>query len=219
MDLARGGSAATAVAQVARTSARSPNVVGIRKGSAEGLAPVVVTTPRSGWWHCASERGGGIAAWLEVARTVAAASPRRDVWFVAFSGHELGHYGLDEFLVRHPGMVESVKVWVHFGANVGGATDANVRVGASNADLLSQANSALRDGGVEGATTAPAGRVPGLEPGAINALGGRCISLLGGNAYFHLVQDRWPQAVNVDSVAVQARAFSDLVLKLANEPD
>ena len=47
-------------------------------------------TPRSGWYSCASERGGGIACWLELMRTLNGRAPR-DVLFVASSGHELGH--------------------------------------------------------------------------------------------------------------------------------
>ena len=34
-------------------------------GADAALAPIAVLTPRSGWWHCAGERGGGIAIWLE----------------------------------------------------------------------------------------------------------------------------------------------------------
>src|SRR5690606_40165850 len=29
---------------------------------------LVVSTPRSGWFTCAGERGGGMAAWLHIAR-------------------------------------------------------------------------------------------------------------------------------------------------------
>ncbi len=55
-------------------------------------------TPRSGWWQCASERGGGIAVWVEILAAVAAAKPARTVNFVASTGHELGHYGLTHYL-------------------------------------------------------------------------------------------------------------------------
>lgn len=94
-DLAAGGADAQVVVTAERVAAESANVVARWPGSDAGAAPVVVTTPRSGWWYCASERGGGIAAWLEVARRVTEARPARPVWFVAFSGHELGHLGSD----------------------------------------------------------------------------------------------------------------------------
>ena len=155
------GATATVVAGVRRVPAHSANVVARWPGIAAEAAPVVVTTPRSGWWHCASERGGGIAAWLEVARAVVKAAPARPIWFVAFSGHELGHLGSDAFLERRPEMVRKAAAWVHFGANVGGAVEPAVRIGASDVGLLEMGRLALGGGGVSGVTTAPPGRVPG----------------------------------------------------------
>ena len=85
------------------------------------LAPLVVMTPRSGWWWCASERGGGLACWLEIMRAMRDAKPARDVLFVASSGHELGHLGIDAFIERRPGLVPAAKAWIHLGANIGAA--------------------------------------------------------------------------------------------------
>ena len=107
------------VASVTRSDAESFNVVGRLKGSDEALSPLVVMTPRSGWWHCASERGGGLACWLEVMRTLSKAGSPRDVIFVATSGHELGTYGISAFLEHRPGFVKSACAWIHFGANIG----------------------------------------------------------------------------------------------------
>jgi len=214
-DLAAGGADAQVVVTAERVAAESANVVARWPGSNAAVAPVVVTTPRSGWWHCASERGGGIAAWLEVARRVTEARPARPIWFVAFSGHELGHLGSDAFLERRPQMVEQVKTWVHFGANVGGAAEPATRVSASTAEFLSLARSHLEGAGPNEVMSPPAGRVLGLESQDIHSRGGRCISLLGGNAFFHLEGDRWPVAVDVASVGAQANAFAELVLELA----
>ena len=69
----------------------------------------MVMTPRSGWWSCGSERGGGIACWLEIMRAVHAAKPARDVLFVASSGHELGHLGLDAYMARRPDLVRAAR--------------------------------------------------------------------------------------------------------------
>ncbi len=44
-------------------------------GATARARPVVVMTPRSGWWHCASERGGGIACWLAVLAALRDAPP------------------------------------------------------------------------------------------------------------------------------------------------
>ena len=49
--------------------AQAFNVVAVVSRT-DGAPPLVVMTPRSGWWSCASERGGGFACWLEIMRAV-----------------------------------------------------------------------------------------------------------------------------------------------------
>ena len=58
-DCAREGAKAVLTAHAERTQAQAFNVVASVSGSNSGAAPLVVMTPRSGWWSCASERGGG----------------------------------------------------------------------------------------------------------------------------------------------------------------
>ena len=108
-DCAREGAKAVLTAHAERTEAQAFNVVASVSGSNSGAAPLVVMTPRSGWWSCASERGGGLVCWLEIMRAVRDARPVRDVLFVASSGHELGHLGLDSFIERRPGLVPAAK--------------------------------------------------------------------------------------------------------------
>ena len=96
-------------------------VVAAVAGTQSGAAPLFVMTPRSGWWSCASEGGGGIACWLEIMRAIHDAKPVRDVLFVASSGHELGHIGLDAYIARRPGSVPAAKAWIHLGAHIGAA--------------------------------------------------------------------------------------------------
>jgi hypothetical protein len=90
-DCARQGAKAVLTARAERLQTKAFNVMTVVPGTDKGLAPLVVMTPRSGWWWCASERGGGVACWLEIMRTISAGAPARDVVFVASSGHELGH--------------------------------------------------------------------------------------------------------------------------------
>src|ERR1700680_3485817 len=47
------------------------------------LPPLVIMTPRSGWYRCASERGGGLACWLELTSILSQSTPARDVVFVS----------------------------------------------------------------------------------------------------------------------------------------
>src|SRR5258707_1218081 len=111
------------VAQVKRTPATAMNVTTTISGTDPKLPPLVIMTPRSGWYACASERGGGIVCWLELMRTLKTTKPARDVLFVASSGHELGHLGINAFVDHRPGIVKGSIAWIHLGANIGAALD------------------------------------------------------------------------------------------------
>jgi hypothetical protein len=97
-DCARKGLETMLTAHVERTRAQAFNVTAVVRGTNRATPPLVVMTPRSGWWSCASERGGGLACWLEVTRLVRDARPARDVLFVASSGHEIGYRGIEVFI-------------------------------------------------------------------------------------------------------------------------
>ena len=66
---AASGTEARVVAQCDYVDAKGINVGTTIRGKSPNLAPLVVMTPRSGWWSCATERGG-IAAWLEMMRGI-----------------------------------------------------------------------------------------------------------------------------------------------------
>src|SRR6185436_1003615 len=126
------GVAVRVVAQVKRTPATAFNVTTSIAGRDPALAPLVVMTPRSGWYSCASERGGGIACWIELMRALRESNPVRDGVFVASSGHELGHLGINAFVDKRAGIVENSVGWMHFGANIGAATDPGNTVQSSD---------------------------------------------------------------------------------------
>ena len=44
---------------VKRTPVEAFNVIATARGKDSSLPPLAVMTPRSGWWNCAAERGGG----------------------------------------------------------------------------------------------------------------------------------------------------------------
>ena len=92
------------------------NVVGrIDRGKGRWL---VVSTPRSGWFGCAGERGGGIAAWLDLARRMPAALPDHDLAFLCNSGHEYENLGAEEALKAVAPKPEDTDFWLHLGANL-----------------------------------------------------------------------------------------------------
>jgi hypothetical protein len=204
----------TLVASVTRTPEQAFNVVASVAGRQPDLAPLAVMTPRSGWWQCASERGGGLACWIETLRAVSAAKPARPAIFVASSGHELGHHGLDAFLRAHPELIRGARAWIHLGANIG-AAGGQMRLQASDDDIESSALHALEEAALSVGTRAPRGAVPSGEARNIHVGGGRYVSLLGNGPHFHTQQDRWSAAVNVDAIARFAQSVSALAVTLA----
>jgi hypothetical protein len=204
----------TLVSRAERTPAHADNIMATMTGRQPDLPPVIVMTPRSGWWQCASERGGGISCWLEIIRAVAAARPERTVRFLASSGHELGHLGLDRFLEHEKGLVAKAAAWIHLGANIG-AAGGRSRLQSSADDIEQLALKTLERAGATVDQRVPRGTVPGGEARNIHVNGGRYISLLGSGPRFHNPDDRWPDAVDLAAVDRFAAAFSDLAITLA----
>ena len=216
-DGAAAGAAARVVAHVSRGPEEVFNVTATLRGTEPSQAPVFVMTPRSGWWTCASERGGGIAVWLEMIRGMAAApTPRRTTVFLASTGHELGHYGLQEFLRTRSRLVRGAHAWVHLGASFGAAVGGAPLLQASSPALQDDAAEALERAGEAPARRRPVGEPPAGEARHIHAGGGTYLSIVGANGLFHHPWDRWPDAVDVDRIARYATAFTEVGLQLAN---
>jgi hypothetical protein len=208
------GDRATVVAHAVRVPDTAANVTATVRGRVADLPPVVVMTPRSGWWHCASERGGGLACWLETIRAAAAARPSRTIEFVASSGHELGHLGLDAFIAERKPLVTSAAAWIHLGANIG-AAGGRMRLQASDDQLEERASAALARAGTSIADRVARRTVPAGEARNIHVAGGRYVSMLGSGPYFHSLTDRWPAVVDVPALARYAAAVADLTITLA----
>ncbi|MGC2202981.1 MAG: hypothetical protein WA633_22935 [Stellaceae bacterium] len=208
---------ARVVAESRYVPAIARNVVVALRGSRRSSPPVVVMTPRSSWWQSTAERGGGLVCWLESLRALIAAPPACDVIFTANSGHELGHLGLDDFMVRRPGwerpISEGGATWIHFGANIG-AADGELSLQSASDDLRQLAEAELVRAGQAPDVVALKTLVPSGETRDIHRAGGRYVTLVGSNVWFHLPQDRWPHAVDTDAVTRIASAAAALVVKL-----
>jgi hypothetical protein len=204
------------IAHAERTPDTASNVVGTVRGRRPELPPLVVMTPRSGWWNCAGERGGGIACWLEAIRAIARAGAPRTALFVASSGHELGHFGLDSFISRRRDLVKGAVAWIHLGANIG-AAGGRPRLQASDDAIEEMAAGALTRAGTGVQQRVARGTVPAGEARNIHLEGGRYTSLLGSSPFFHNAADRWPAAVDAPAVARFAAAIADLGVALARE--
>ena len=204
----------TLVAKVERRPARAANVTAMIAGTDASLPPIVISTPRSGWWQCASERGGGLACWLEVLRTIAVQKPKRDCLFVAFSGHEISWLGIQNYLSRRPDLVKKAHAWLHFGANVGAPQQPNM-TNASDDTLEQWAVAAMEKEGLQVNRRAKRGSTPFGEAALVHRGGGRYVALVCDSDVFHNVADRWPEAVDVASLARYARAFAAGVAQIA----
>lgn len=92
------------------------NVIGkIDRGKRQWIT---VSTPRSGWTDCAGERGGGIAAWLHLAREAPTLLPDYNLAFLCNSGHEYENLGAEEALKAVAPKPAETHFWLHLGANL-----------------------------------------------------------------------------------------------------
>ncbi|MEM7363558.1 MAG: M28 family peptidase [Pseudomonadota bacterium] len=172
--------------------------VGARlNGRDASQAPMVVMTPRSGWWQCASERGGGLVAWLEIMRTLTSEGSDRDVIFTANTGHELGHLGYHHFIENRLDLEVNARAWIHLGANFAAPPPAPIRLQMSHPALQAMVRECADESGLTDYMEV-IGRRPGGEARSIYDAGGRYVSMVGGNPLFHHPDDIWPEAVDTE---------------------
>ena len=79
---------------------------------------VVLSTPRSGWFTCAGERGPGVALWLALLPWMAKHLKNHDIVVITASGHEYENLGAEAFLHREAPAPERTALWVHLGAGI-----------------------------------------------------------------------------------------------------
>ncbi|MGE3844990.1 MAG: hypothetical protein AB7I50_25780 [Vicinamibacterales bacterium] len=215
------GANVTLITHVARTSVTANNIVASIQGADPALAPLVIMTPRSGWYWCASERGGGIAIWLEAIRALRPMRPQRSILFVASSGHELGHAGINAYIERRPGIVKQAVGWLHLGANIGAAIQPSTTLQASDDEFDAMLTESMMATGLSVTARAPRGRIPAGEAEAVHLGGGRYVSAIGGNELFHSIEDRGSAAIDPLVIARFSAAFSALagnISRVAQRP-
>ena len=92
------------------------NFVGrLDRGGERWLA---VSTPRSGWFECAGERGPGVAVWLWLARWASHALRNHNLAFICNTGHEYEYLGAAESVKAIAPKPADTHFWLHLGANV-----------------------------------------------------------------------------------------------------
>jgi hypothetical protein len=116
------------------TPARSANLIA-RFGPASERAPLIITTPITGWFRCAGQHGTSIAVALEVASALAKLAP---VWFVGATGNELNGLGARHYL-RHAR--PNPQAVLHLGASVAAGRKEKNKTALSLTDQLFVATS------------------------------------------------------------------------------
>jgi hypothetical protein len=96
------------VASVARTEPMSTsNITADNSGTG---SPLMITTPLTGWFGCAGERGTGVAVLLDLAARliddhellmVASLIDDHELLIAATGGHELGWFGAHHWVAQH----------------------------------------------------------------------------------------------------------------------
>lgn len=177
----------------------------IRAALSGTTPPVVLLTPRTSWWTSTAERAGGIYAWVKALDALAQSERLRSIVALATCGHELGHIGAHRAFAAEPDLVTEATIVLHLGANLGAAEDAGLMVRSnlpSLADLMAQR--LVIAGYPSEAISAVTGGKANGEAHEVESRGGRYLSLIGRNPWFHAPEDRWP--VSVDPVRTEAIA-------------
>ena len=79
---------------------------------------IVISTPKSGWFTCAGERGPGVALFLTLAEWASRRDSPVSYIFDANTGHETGGTGIARFVEDVAPPPDQVLAWVHLGANI-----------------------------------------------------------------------------------------------------
>ncbi len=172
----------------------------------------VIMTPKSSWWTSTAERAGGIVVWFALLRHFAGQPHESTLIFTANTGHELSHLGLDRFLEVQSELAETAG-WIHLGANFI-ARGSEIRIQARDETDLGILQYALESRDIEVSHHTPTGTRPLGEARNVYDAGGRYVSILGTNPWFHQPTDRWPYTIDLDAAVRITDAFLALTGQL-----
>jgi hypothetical protein len=208
------GKTARIVIDFKRQTSTATNVIGrLESRAAKGL--VVVMTPKSGWFTCASERGGGIAITLSLAAYLAGLQERqKNVLFLFTSGHEINQYGLACLLRDNPGLRDEAEAWVHLGASIGSSRQTWWRLYSRDDELRAQFTDSLSREGFDDIPWADKDDRPIGE--SRHVFDKRFVSTIGMHEYFHSPNDIPSLAVDANRVASFGRAFARLLTDMVS---
>lgn len=167
--------------------------------------PVVITTPISGWFECAGERGTGIALAIALAKKISKTKPVR---LVLASGHELGYLGGFKYTA---GLKASPAAVIHIGSCL--ATHGSALNAWSNIEdnRFDQFASYLQQVDIPITKVAkPSERTDWVgEAECWSHFNCPMISIAGDNPVFHTPEDRIAAATNPEVMAEMFDVLSD----------
>jgi len=208
---------AGAEARLVVDGTRAPGLTQNLRAALPGAGPpLVLLTPRTSWWTSTAERGGGILAWLTALQALAGAKRARGVVALATAGHELGHIGAHHAFAEEPALAAEAPVVIHLGANLGAAGDERLTVRSNVVGLAPRMATALVAAGhPEAAIEAVTGGTANGEAHEVEHRGGRYLSLIGKNPWFHAPEDRWPVSVDCARAGAIAQGVAAMAVELA----
>jgi hypothetical protein len=109
---ARAGASATLIIDGEREERPTRNILASLQRGPQWLA---LSTPRTGWFECASERGTGIAAFLALTAWAADRFPDLSIFAMNMAGHEYNFIGTPRALEAAP-PPENTLLWAHIGS-------------------------------------------------------------------------------------------------------
>ena len=188
---------------------------------------VVISTPTTGWFTCACERGPGIAIFLALARAAAQSKHKVNYVFVATTGHEIGHGGMERFMHDGAPKPADTLAWIHLGSSLacyewqleGERWTTNHSVDPRRTlfftSMLEQSVSkAFRD--VPVIMTPTADRSPAGELRDVHAAGYRqYVGMAAGHRFFHTPNDDVSRT-GPEALEPIARAFEKMMDEIIN---
>jgi hypothetical protein len=194
-----------------------------------GPQHLVVSTPSSGWFRCAGERGPGVALWLGLARWAASRYGGPSFTFVASSGHELESLGIRHFAGHDAPPPELVQSWLHLGA---GIATWDYEFGPSGARRLERASPARRlmtnEASYIPILTSRFADLAGLTPTLSSQPGGEMVLMAsegyrvwgfaGGSAFHHMPGDLPERITGPELLQPVARAIAGALSEIGGLP-
>ncbi len=178
--------------------------------------PLLLTTPLTGWFGCAGERGTGIAVLLDLVDQFS----DTPLLVVATGGHELGHFGAQRWVDAN---AVPVRATVHVGASV--AVEQSAEDGTRGLLSARMAMTSLDE--QAGAPVAAALANAGLtlatsttnwigEGQAFCQLDAPLLSVTGAGVDFHTPGDTPERVTSPDSLQRVARSFGAAISAMLN---